>query len=1097
MKPLRLQFSGLNSYRETQTVDFVKLGSAGLFGIFGPTGSGKSTILDAITLALFGAVDRSPRNVRGIINQQEDSAEVSFTFELGGTEYTVQRRYDKNRNDPGSAHAKYARLTAGDGKALAATPRETNDKVQSLLGLTQEEFARAVVLPQGKFDQFLRLTGSERAEMLERIFDLGRYGETLRQRAVARRERLQGRLGEIDAAEKELGDCSDAAVQAASREVTGKEASLAEVAERLRKTGEAHTEQSALRDLHAELSVANFEKAELDLARPGIEAYQVALDLTKRAEPLRQPIEQVQRGQESRSRLSADLASVEARLNAAAAGHQAAVAALDAADKRREMEEPSLRERKARLADAVKVKADLTGLKRQESTLAAQIDETDRLLERSIHAEAGCRQSKAELDEKMAGLDSRRSTLSIDPSSRRLVEAAHSAIAPVESTSKLLSQAEVALTQKERETAKQGQRVLESFDRLSSVSARRYAFSDSGELVAGVVTGVVASGEDLAVRAASEVDIAQALVAEADRRLRQALIRDQAALLASHLGDGKPCPVCGSLDHPSPASGEDSCASAAESALKTASDCLTGVRSWRDELSGHVLSWGNSSRNETEAWEVLDERKKSLEQATQAFRGALEAALASGVHELLAVPAPAFDVAAAMETVKRARDNRSARDALLYALTRESDAAQKDRQVMESRLAGLASEIADLRAKKAGLAASVSGVRDQIARDSERLVALCGGDDPEVLLTRVEATILDIQQRITVARAAGETARTSKESLDRQAVGLKSTLAQVVTELEAQKAGLERDLVAAGFVDATGAARVTSAKDAMLPPADSRSLQQKVDSYRDEVLKVGEEIKRVAARIAGRAFSEQAFQDLVASLEAAKSEFQDLQGATAVARDRLASLKEHRTRWDELERERGQKEKARDVADRLVRLVQGRRLVQFLAEEHLADMTLEASERLGSLTGQRYALEIARGPAGAPAGGIPAGGAPGSVTGEFVIRDDFNGGERRAVSTLSGGETFLTSLALALALSSKIQLRGQYPLGFFFLDEGFGTLDDERLELVMGALEKVRDKERMVGVISHVKELRDRLPYYLEVVPAKDDGSGSRIVMRR
>ena len=101
------------------------------------------------------------------------------------------------------------------------------------------------------------------------------------------------------------------------------------------------------------------------------------------------------------------------------------------------------------------------------------------------------------------------------------------------------------------------------------------------------------------------------------------------------------------------------------------------------------------------------------------------------------------------------------------------------------------------------------------------------------------------------------------------------------------------------------------------------------------------------------------------------------------------------------------------------------------------------------------------------------------------------------MNTLSGGETFLTSLSLALALSSKVQLRGQYPLGFFFLDEGFGTLDEEKLDAVIGALERLHDRNRLVGVISHVKDLKERLPYYLEVIPAGGDGSGSKVAMRR
>ena len=100
---------------------------------------------------------------------------------------------------------------------------------------------------------------------------------------------------------------------------------------------------------------------------------------------------------------------------------------------------------------------------------------------------------------------------------------------------------------------------------------------------------------------------------------------------------------------------------------------------------------------------------------------------------------------------------------------------------------------------------------------------------------------------------------------------------------------------------------------------------------------------------------------------------------------------------------------------------------------------------------------------------------------------------RQLAGSLSGGEVFLTSLALALALSSKIQLRGRYPLGFFFLDEGFGSLDAEKLDKVMSALEKLHDRDRMVGVISHVREMKERLPRYLEVVAAGEDGAGSQI----
>nr|WP_262392463.1 SbcC/MukB-like Walker B domain-containing protein [Sporolactobacillus inulinus] len=113
----------------------------------------------------------------------------------------------------------------------------------------------------------------------------------------------------------------------------------------------------------------------------------------------------------------------------------------------------------------------------------------------------------------------------------------------------------------------------------------------------------------------------------------------------------------------------------------------------------------------------------------------------------------------------------------------------------------------------------------------------------------------------------------------------------------------------------------------------------------------------------------------------------------------------------------------------------------------------------------------------------------------FIIRDNGNGGVYRPVSSLSGGETFLTSLALALSLSEQIQLRGNVPLQFFFLDEGFGSLDPDLLDTVVTALEKLHMRRLAIGVISHVPEMRERLPRRLIVSPAVPSGRGSRVHM--
>ena len=147
--------------------------------------------------------------------------------------------------------------------------------------------------------------------------------------------------------------------------------------------------------------------------------------------------------------------------------------------------------------------------------------------------------------------------------------------------------------------------------------------------------------------------------------------------------------------------------------------------------------------------------------------------------------------------------------------------------------------------------------------------------------------------------------------------------------------------------------------------------------------------------------------------------------------------------------------------------------MEFVAEEYLQTVARNASGRLLSLTDGRYFLRYENG---------------------FVVGDNFNGGAVRGVFTLSGGETFLVSLSLALALGAEICLRSLRPIEFFFLDEGFGTLDEKLVDTVMDSLEKLKGEHFSIGIISHVEELRHRIERRLSVKKATER-HGSQITL--
>ncbi|NPB09406.1 MAG: AAA family ATPase, partial [Thermodesulfobacteria bacterium] len=161
MKPLELEIQGLYSYREKERLDFRPFHRVRLFGIFGKTGDGKSSILDAMTFALYGRLDRLGRNLREAVNPASGHLLVNFSFELDGEVFRVNRLFDPRSG----TKAVLYRQEGGRWLPLAERTREVEDQLERILGLRFEEFTKVVILPQGKFAEFLRLTPARRAEM--------------------------------------------------------------------------------------------------------------------------------------------------------------------------------------------------------------------------------------------------------------------------------------------------------------------------------------------------------------------------------------------------------------------------------------------------------------------------------------------------------------------------------------------------------------------------------------------------------------------------------------------------------------------------------------------------------------------------------------------------------------------------------------------------------------------------------------------------------------------------------------------------------------------------------------------------------------------
>ncbi|MGN7164327.1 AAA family ATPase [Paenibacillus cellulositrophicus] len=1146
MKPITLKLSGLQSYREMQQIDFDELCQMGLFGIFGPTGSGKSTLLDAMTLALYGKVERAVNGTQGIMNHSEDALYVSFTFELssadGQKRYRVERRFKRtNELSVSNTVSRFIEVTAEGETVMADKLAEVTRCVEDKIGLKMEDFTRAVVLPQGKFAEFLSLKGSERRQMLQRLFHLEKYGDLLAQKLSRRVKDNDAALKEVEAEQQGLGSAGAEAVDEARNRL--KEASMEAEASRLklRQMTEEAEKAGKFREMQLEKERREQELQQLSAEEEAIVRLERRLGQSAAARAIMPLYTQWTDSRQEWDKRIREAEQLQTKAEAADTAAREAAAADDASHRELAAEEPKLLQRQEQLEQAVllqrerdELKTVLQQLAEQRSKTAHESKERTEALAKEQELLAKGLKRQSELQESLKGLEVKakdrerlnkamRHVQQLGASEQRL----RSAEAELKEHGEKQSRAEALLKQagQEREQHLQEQ--------------KRFALAVSAHMEQVL-------GHDSRMEAAlSRLDQEEALVRSSSKERE---LHALSLALAAELRPGEPCPVCGSSHHPAPASpGQD--APGADDGLL---ELLRLLRQQLQELrlSGRQLvhetrslleSYEPGAQVQAEApsmagsgpLEGAGEAAAALEivsdpeQVEPFSRSAWESrirkmeedaeALASSTRQLQREHAALKERGEALSAlqVKRTAEIESLRETFAklgdrfetekreYLRLQEewrrelpdlqpeqadrlsAEIQQKDAQAEEIRerlqisipfieektasVQSLERQINDLDKSLIQWDAQLQGKQDLLAEKERRLQAWVGSESADRLLEGCKQRLLSLRE----AAARSKEKRQAAEQLKHEAAKAAAMAAQAAESAEQHcrkaQARWDEQLAASPFATSEEVA------DACMPPDEEVHSAERVRLHREREQEIKVQLRHLAEQLDGRGVTEEEWQRISAELAACRERDETALQQRARAERDLDDVEKRHVRWSQLERIRKQRQQEAEKLSKLQSCLRGNAFVEYIAEEQLMQVSQAASQRLRFLTKQRYALEVDSG-------------------GGFLIRDDANGGVRRPVSTLSGGETFLTSLSLALALSAQIQLRGQYPLQFFFLDEGFGTLDPELLDTVITSLEKLHNDHLSVGIISHVPELRARLPRKLIVVPAEQAGGGSRIV---
>lgn len=1135
MKPIKLSVAGLHSFREKQEVDFETLCSGGVFGIFGPTGSGKSSILDAMTLALYGKVERASNNTQGVMNHAEKQLSVSFTFELANAKrakrYRVERTF--KRTDEIRMKTAICRLVeeGEESIVLADKANDVNEKIHELLGLTIDDFTRAVVLPQGKFAEFLSLKGSERRQMLQRLFHLEKYGDKLTKKLKHRLQKANGTYQELVAEQTGLGDASKEALDLAKEVLNEKEKELLKMEQEYERFTLDFEEKAQVWQWMKEKAALEKKQEDLKQQRPMYEKMAEALKKAEEAERLKPYAETVCELKKERDGYKSVLIDLTNKLTVAKQDEAKRKESFEKARENRSENEPILLKRKEKLHQLNELLAEYEKEQEGYKELEKQVANHQLALHKAEEERLKAEDVLKRAIEKQAKLKEDRKELQMSKEERDRIHAAwqkKQLIVRIEDQwdecKKQLEKREHALKQYEADEKKFDHQVNELEGKLST------QFS--------AILSVYNRVSERLREAEMFANWLKKKIKDVEEEVDHARVRQIATELSNELKDGKPCPVCGSTHHPNPQVVTDSSSETItrlQSELHLFEQMLEQLRleaqhihslklkledlselvvkeyprlsKVQEELAVSIeplVKWGDLA-NEVEPNQLLNEitaERKGLEQDVIAVKEAygkthewirdvvekkhqikpLIKAMEQEIDELTEKEKEWKEKVEraqkewrqhypqmAMEEVETAIDEFKKKEELFDHLTERIEKSvtfieeqqEKKKALMEkehehSRL--LSGKLAELNVRKQSLNDKEARLKAEVDEETNIQQELQKVVEMMEKLKEEEQKAYDKWQEVLEAL----------QRLERDVHSVKRQLESTEEKLKKANIRWEEEREASPFDT------IELVLTSLLPHDEKKNLREKIETYKEQMQEISSALFNIEEKRKGRTLTEEEWTALQTKKQTLQSELNELIAEKGAKETQLKIISEKHERYMEIEKEKQTLEKQIEQLTKLQSVFKGNSFVEYIAEEQLQQVSLDASERLGQLTRRRYAIEV-------------------DSQGGFVIRDDANGGVKRPVSTLSGGETFLTSLALALSLSAQIQLRGQYPLQFFFLDEGFGTLDAELLDTVVSALEKLQSNNLSVGVISHVQELRARLPKRLVVERAEPSGRGTRV----
>lgn len=1163
MKPINLKIKGLNSFIDMQEINFERLTEKGLFGIFGPTGSGKSTILDGITLALYGEVSRKSTNY---MNINCDSMSVSYEFQITDKEvkrYRVDREFrrDTKTGNVRTRSSIIVDLTDGE-QVLEDKARNVTEKCEEIIGLKLDDFTRTVVLPQGKFSEFLKLEGKERREMLERLFNLQKYGDELSFKLGTKIREENQKSNIVEGELNSYKDVSDEILEKKNDTLIDTQKQLTTCKEQLLKAEKAYNEGKELWELQSELYELKIKEKVLNEQEDDIRSSKLRVSVLESSLKVKPYVEAHENTLKQISEVKSEIESLNKELEKIKEDKKTAEINLTDAKNKKDAELPKLKIKEQQVLDAIEEKKLFDSLIKEKNNLKEIIFKIDEKLNTakkslvkseeniiSINENINTKENKAEVlkvpeefknkvNEGIIILNEfdsiKKQLVNIEKDINSAKLNIKESNAKSEKFSRLLNEKEKLLGEISNkfnnlnENCPGNQDTLISFKERLSYAKEKW--DKHKEYTAAIEKGLLNTeilGKELKNKQQEKTHLSEKINILKDE-IKKSEKENLAYTLRESLAAGDICPVCGSIEHHK----ENILSVEQVGNLEKLRYDLKSKEDRHEFINSEIIKF--NERLSTEENNINDNNLKlnnlgheyknySVEELQKEFDLLYEAVykyntdktalekelqtLTEEKHILLTdynnannalslnkdlLNKLSDDLISKNTEFKEAEEKLSKlkKEVLVedFKLVRiDINNKEKDRAALEKEIKYLRNSLKEEQDNKEKLTNVYNDLKIQLnekntivtektksIREKQSIILSKVGiiENIELLKEQIKKSVLQIENQFDACDKKKNEVEELFNEVNNKIISLQGNLLSLQERSINDRDMLNKVLAEEGIND------VGEAKKNFVSQSEIDKLKAKIENYNNAYSELKGALISLNKKINKRNLAEEQWNEIKRIKNEKALMVEELQKTATSIEVELKSMIVKLKAKNELLKEKQKIDYKMALLNDLDKLFRGKKFVEFVAANQLKYVSVEASKKLKEITGGTYGLEV-------------------DENGKFLIRDYKNGGAQRDATTLSGGETFVASLALALALSSQIQLKGTAPLELFFLDEGFGTLDDNLLDTVMDSLEKIHHKRLSIGIISHVESIKNRVPVKLIVNPAVAGLGGSKVKIEK